>query len=153
MPLELSDAMYERLIALVTDARVAATAAQREVSLLREERDRDYRELRGKIDNLIAGSQMLVEGFKAVEEDLTEVQSAVREHSKELAEVNASLKEQSIATELMAKEIHLLSTSVDGITQLTKSNFDQLETFRQEIIDGKDSSRTRHGEEASGRPQ
>jgi methyl-accepting chemotaxis protein len=153
MPLELSDEMYERLVALVTDARVAAQGCQREVALLREERDRDYKELKRDIDNIKAASQMLVEGFRAVEEDLTEVQSALREHSGEFKEVNGAFKEQAIATEMMAKEINSLATAVDGISQLTKSNFDQLESFRKHVIDGESSGRIGHGEEASGRPQ
>lgn len=153
MPLTLSDEMYERLIALVTEARVAATNCQQELSLLRAERDRDYRELKKDIENIKAGSQVLVAGFAAVEEDLTEVQAALREHSVELKEVNSAFREQAIATELMAKEINSLATAVDGITQLTKSNFDQLESFRRQVIDGEGSSRIGHGEEASGRPQ
>ncbi len=153
MALELSDEMYERLIALITEALISADACQREVALLRQEHERDYRELSQSAKNVVAGNQMLNEGFKAVEEDLTEVQSALREHSAEFKEVKLAFQEQALATEAMAREINSLATAVDGITQLTKSNFDQLESLRQQVIDGEDSGRIGHGEKASGRSQ
>ncbi len=150
-PLELNDEMYERLVTLISEARVAALSCQQEVKILREERDRDYRELNLAIGHLSSGSRMLSEGFKTIEEDLTEIQKELRTHSSELKEVQEALREQAAATQSMAAEISKLAQSVDGITQLTKSNFDQLESFRSQVLDGE--AKISHGTETGGRPR
>lgn len=137
MSLELSDEMYQRLIELMTDAQVAAGNAQREVALLRQERDRDYSELKGAF-------AMLQAGFGAVEEDLSEVQKALRGQS-------TALESQAVGLDLMAQKIGGLAQAVDGITQLTMSNFDQLESLRKQAY-GEESDRIEHGE-AGGNAQ
>ena len=143
--LTLTDEMYERLIGLVTDARVAAVNAENETRILRQERDRDYGEFKQKMDKLETSVQEMAQsvimmgvGFSAIEEDLNDVQKAIRDHS--------------MASSVMGQEVHNMAQSLDGITQLTKSLFDQQESLRQSVH-GEGARKSQHGDEASGQSQ
>jgi hypothetical protein len=107
--MELTDGQFERLVGLLAETRVAIRSSHNE---LMSELEKTKRELREEIRHVASGQSLLGSHLTAIEEDLGKVQIAQRGHTEEIGQVHQAL---------------------EGITQLTKSTWDQTESIQKHI--------------------
>ncbi len=109
MTIELSDDQFERLIGLMAEHRVAILT---ELNDFRQDLTR-------RVDDLKIGLGLAHTALGVIEEDIGKIQSAQRIHSQELEQVK----------ELQAEHTQALL----GVTELSKTNFDLIETLNKHI--------------------
>lgn len=102
---ELTDPQYERLITMLAENRVAVSDLHTALTLAE-------REWQSKLDQILAGLKLQGSALAAIEEDLTEIQKEMRE---------------------MKETVGQHAQSLDGITQLTMTNYDLLETLTKHV--------------------
>jgi hypothetical protein len=107
--MELTDGQFERLVGLLAENRVAIVTAKNEIM---SEVEKTKRELREEIRSAVSGQTLTRAHLTAIEEDVGKVQVILRGHTAEFGKVHQAL---------------------EGITQLTKSTWDQTESLQKHI--------------------
>lgn len=105
--MELSDTQFERLVGMLADNRVALTNA--------------ISDLKSDLDLRLAG----------IEKNQLVLQSSVDCLEPELNQIHTALRTQATALEDHGKELAIHGQALDGVTQLTKSCFDVVESINQ----------------------
>ncbi|MES2403754.1 MAG: hypothetical protein V4567_05360 [Pseudomonadota bacterium] len=125
--MELSDSQFERLVTMLADNRAAIRTVKNELSLEIQAVKRDL----GLRIEFVAGK------LEAVEEDLGKVQTTGREHGALLESIDGMTREQ-------AGIIQAMDQALVGVTQLSKTSFDMIESLNKHVLG--ESGTLHHGE-------
>lgn len=129
--MEISDDQYERLVGLIAEARAAFVTELNSVNVTLEEAQRSSR---SRFGELKAGIELTQSSLNVIEEDLSQVQTQVRDINRVQGEHGKILGEHG--------------QSLEGLTELASTNFDLIESLNKHIHG--ESSSIRHDAEIRG---
>ena len=125
--MELSDSQFEQIVGLITDVRVAVLTAKNEFSV----------ELASVKKELGKHLVLLQSSCDVLEIDLAKVQKVQRDHSEALATIEATQRTHS-------GTLSAIEQSLEGVMQLSKTNFDMIESINKRALG--ESGSIHHGD-------